>query len=87
LLCGCEGGGVLLSLGDFRAPAFSLSVTRDDGGLEDEFEWFMQLLGTYFRLLNCSHWHRRRVFRILDINIAVFAKRPSAKPWLVQLPL
>jgi hypothetical protein len=43
-------GGVLLSLGDFRAPAFSLSVTRDDVGLEDEFELFMQLLGTYFKL-------------------------------------
>jgi len=23
-------------------------------GLEDEFELFMQLLGTYFHLLNCS---------------------------------
>jgi len=47
----------LLSLGDFRALSFSLSVTRGDGGLEDEFEWFMQLLGTYFHLLSCSHWH------------------------------
>jgi hypothetical protein len=44
----------LLSLGDFRAPTFSLSVTRADGGLEDEFELFMQLLGTYFSLLSCS---------------------------------
>jgi hypothetical protein len=34
-------GGVLLSLGDFRAPTFSLSVARDDVGLEDEFELFM----------------------------------------------
>jgi hypothetical protein len=37
----------LLSLADFRAPTFSLSVARDDGGLEDEFELFMQLFGTY----------------------------------------
>ena len=36
----------MLSLGDFRAPTFSLSVTRDDVGLEGEFELFMQLLGT-----------------------------------------
>jgi hypothetical protein len=59
----------LLSLGDFRAPAFSLSVTRDVG-LEDEFELFMQLSGTYFNLLSgasaCAadltsveHWQRR----------------------------
>jgi hypothetical protein len=40
-------GGVLLSLGDFRAPAFSLRVTRGDVGLDEEFELFMQLLGTY----------------------------------------
>lgn len=33
----------LFSLGDFRAPTFSLSVARDDVGLEDEFESFMQL--------------------------------------------
>ncbi len=43
LLCGWGGGGVLLSLGDFRTPGFSLSVTRGDGGFEDEFELFMQL--------------------------------------------
>jgi hypothetical protein len=36
-------GGVLLSLGDFRAPPLSLSVVRDDVGLDDEFELFMQL--------------------------------------------
>jgi hypothetical protein len=45
----------LLSLGDFRAPAFSLSVTRDDVGLEDEFELFMQLLGTFFSWLHCNY--------------------------------
>jgi hypothetical protein len=50
LLCGCGRGAVLLSLGDFRAPTFSLSVTRDVG-LEDEFELFMQLLGTYFNFV------------------------------------
>jgi len=48
LPCGCGRAGVLLSLADFRAPSFSLSVTRDGVGLEDEFELFMQLLGTYF---------------------------------------
>jgi hypothetical protein len=32
----------LLSLGDFRTPAFSLSVTRGDLG-SGEFESFMQL--------------------------------------------
>jgi hypothetical protein len=50
----------LLSLADFRAPTFSLSVTRDDVGLEGEFELFMQLLGTYFHLLSCSCWHAPR---------------------------
>jgi hypothetical protein len=57
LLCGWGGGGVLISLEDFRAPAFSLSVTRDDVGLEDEFELFMQFWGTYFNWLRGGH-HR-----------------------------
>jgi hypothetical protein len=35
--------GVLISLGDFRAPVLSLRVTRGDVGLEEEFELFMQL--------------------------------------------
>ena len=43
LLRGCGSGGVLLSLGDFRTPAFSLSVARGDLGSGDEFESFMQL--------------------------------------------
>jgi hypothetical protein len=47
---------VLLSLGDFRAPTFSLSVARGDVGLEDEFELFMQLLGSYFNWLRGSCW-------------------------------
>jgi hypothetical protein len=47
---GCVTAGALLSLGDFRAPIFSLSVVRGDVGLEEELELFMQLLGTYFRL-------------------------------------
>jgi hypothetical protein len=42
----------LLSFADFRAPIFSLSVVRDDVELEDEFELFMRLLGTYLHLLN-----------------------------------
>jgi hypothetical protein len=41
--CGCGGGGVLLSRGDFRAPTLSVSVARDDVGLEGECELFMQL--------------------------------------------
>jgi hypothetical protein len=47
----------LLSLADFRAPTLSLSVTRDDVGLEGGFELFMQLLGTYFNWLRCSCWN------------------------------
>ena len=47
VFCGGGVGAVLRSLDDFRASAFSLSVTRGDVGLEDEFELFMQLLGTY----------------------------------------
>jgi len=43
LLFGCGRGDVLTSLGDFRAPAFSLSVTRGDVGLEAEFDWFIQV--------------------------------------------
>jgi len=42
VFCGCGMGGVLLSLGDFRAPPLSLSVARDGVALDDEFEWFMQ---------------------------------------------
>jgi hypothetical protein len=44
----------LLSLADFRAPSFNLSVTRDGVGLEDEFELLMQLLATYFNWLRWS---------------------------------
>jgi hypothetical protein len=55
LSCGREMGAVLLSLGDFRAPIFNLSVTRANVGLEDEFELFMQLSGTYCGLLRGSY--------------------------------
>jgi hypothetical protein len=48
LPCACGRGGVLLSLADFRAATFSLSVTRDDVGLEDEFELFMQFVRHLF---------------------------------------
>jgi hypothetical protein len=41
--------GVLLSLGDLRAPAFSLSVTRV-GGLEDEVELSIQSIFTPSRV-------------------------------------
>jgi hypothetical protein len=43
LLRGCGSGGVLLSLGDFRTPAFNLSVNRGVLGFGDGFELFMQL--------------------------------------------
>jgi hypothetical protein len=52
-------GGVLLSLGDFRAPAFSLRMVRGEAGLEEEFELFMQLLGTYCGVVELSY---RRVW-------------------------
>jgi hypothetical protein len=51
--CGRGVGAVLLSLGDLRASTFSLSVTRGDLAFKDEFELFMQLLGTYWGLLLC----------------------------------
>jgi hypothetical protein len=41
LLCDGGVGGVLLSLGVLRVPAFSLSVTRV-GGVEDEVELSIQ---------------------------------------------
>jgi len=59
LFCGLGVGEVLLSRGDLRAPILSLSVVRDDEGLEEEFEWFMRLWGTYLGLL-----------LILDLEIA-----------------
>jgi hypothetical protein len=42
LLCDGRVGGVLLSLGGLRVPAFSLSVTRVDGWVEDEVEFSIQ---------------------------------------------
>jgi hypothetical protein len=56
LLCGCGGGGVLFSLSGFRAPTLSLSVTRDDGGLDDEFELFMQCWAPVSIWLHCLYW-------------------------------
>ncbi len=41
--CGRDVGIVLLSLGDFLASPFSLSVTRGGLALGDESELFMQL--------------------------------------------
>jgi hypothetical protein len=46
LLCAGGRGGV--SLADFRAATFSLSVTRDDVALEGEFELFMQFVRHLF---------------------------------------
>jgi hypothetical protein len=42
VLLGWTGGGALLSLGDFRAPALSVRVARDEVELGDEFELFMR---------------------------------------------
>jgi hypothetical protein len=81
------GGGVLFSIAGFRAPTFSLSVTRDDVGLDDEFEFelFMQLLDTYFNWLSCSSCMRRRISRALDIRIATFTVRNRTHATLQRL--
>ena len=50
LLCVCGSGGILISPADLLTPALSLSVARDDVGLEDKFEVFMRLLGTSLTL-------------------------------------
>jgi len=50
LLRGCGGGGVFFSSVDFRAPPLSLSVTREEAGLEGESELFMQLWGTEWNM-------------------------------------
>jgi len=54
VLCCRDVGAVLFSLGGFRTSPFSLSVTRGDLALRDEFDLFMQLLGTYCGLLRSS---------------------------------
>lgn len=60
----------MLSLGDFRTPVLSLSVTRVDVGFEDEFELFMQLLGTYvsystlLELVHTAESFERRMQRV-----------------------
>jgi len=76
---------VLLSLGDFRAPIFNLSVARGDVGLGDEFELFMQLLGTYFGFVTllalALNWITRE---ILDIGYDVFASFGEPPSWVGQ---
>jgi hypothetical protein len=49
---------LLLSSEDLRAAPLSLSVTRGEVGLEDEFELFMQFWGTDGNWLGClcRHW-------------------------------
>jgi hypothetical protein len=66
LLRGCGSGGVLLSLGDFSTPAFSLSVTRGDLGFGDGFELFMQLYVLPFGFV--VPMRRRRRDYQCDIN-------------------
>jgi hypothetical protein len=69
----------LLSLADFRAPTLSLSVTRDDVGLEGGFELFMQLLGTYFNWLRCSCWNAPPISQAQGISMCpLHVKRRSA---------
>jgi len=65
LLRGCESGGVLPSLGDFRTPTFNLSVTRGDWGFRDGFELFMQLYVTHLGLLSRCADDRQTISRIL----------------------
>jgi len=60
----------LVSLADFRAPSFNLSVTRDGVGLEDEFELLMQLLVTYFNWLRWSLGKRRRISRYRQYRLS-----------------
>lgn len=67
----------MFSLGDFRAPALSLSVTRDDLVSEEEFELFMRLLGTYcdglrtfVRLRTLDGLVTRVKFRAIVLNVA-----------------
>jgi hypothetical protein len=76
---------VLLSLGDFRAPIFNLSVARGDVGLGDEFELFMQLLGTYFGFVTllalALNWITRE---ILDIGYDVFTSFGDPPSWVGQ---
>ena len=56
--CGCGGsGGVLLSRGDFRAPTLSVSVARDEVGLEGECELFMQLSVAPFGSVGAGNGH------------------------------
>ncbi len=55
VFCGRGVGAAALSLGDFRASIFSLSVTRGGLAVGNEFELFMQLLDTYSGLLRCSY--------------------------------
>ena len=43
VFCGSGAGAFLIPLGDTRASTFSLSVTRGDLALKDEFELSMQL--------------------------------------------
>ena len=59
----------MLSLAGFRAPTFSLSVTRDDVGLEDEFELSMRFLGTYFSCYVARVGMHRRISRVLNIGV------------------
>jgi hypothetical protein len=55
----------LLSLGDLRAPFFSLSVARDDVGLEDEFELVMQLSVAPFGAMgNGNEQNQGRILQI-----------------------
>ncbi len=81
----------MLSLADFRAPTFSLSVTRDDVGLEDEFELFM----LYWAPLSSCYVARvgkhRRTSRVIDISIGTFGRlsayaQSAAAPAMAIVP-
>ena len=50
----CGVGVVLISLADFRAPNFNLSVARGDAGGGGEFESFMRFWDIYYEVLHYS---------------------------------
>jgi len=71
----------LLSLGDFRGPAGSFSVTRDDLVFEGEFELFMRLSGTYGVWLILDHivLNAAGEHEMMQLTIASQNRRPG---WL-----
>jgi hypothetical protein len=73
--------GVLLSLGDFRAPALSLRIGRCDVALEEGFELFMRLFGTYCELLRyASRYLELDHRKMVDVGIRPSLSREDFHP-------